>query len=128
MGCYQSEGDSVSESDTSISSRTGKKASSIADNQAIFESHTSEWKIHSGTAERKAEFRTTILGRKIAVQRQKEDTMSMNRGGDSLARGASSYTFRASESGTPQAKWNLAFGVNDKDAGVSKKRKKKSKR
>lgn len=54
--------------------------------------------------------------------------MSQNRGGDVLARGGSRAQFRASESGTSQEKWNLAFGINDKDAGGSKKRKKKSKK
>ena len=53
--------------------------------------------------------------------------MSMNKGGDVLARGGARAQFRASESGTSQEKWNLAFGVTTKDAG-GKKRKKKSKR
>ena len=54
--------------------------------------------------------------------------MTQNRGGDVLARGNASAQFRASDPGVTQKKWNDAFGISDKDAGGSKKRKKKSKR
>ena len=54
--------------------------------------------------------------------------MSQNRGGDVLARGGARAQFRASDAGVTQEKWNQAFGVSTKDAGGSKKRKKKSKR
>ncbi len=52
----------------------------------------------------------------------------MNKGGDVLARGAARAQFRACEPGVTQEMWNRAFGISDKDAGGSKKRKKKSKR
>lgn len=53
--------------------------------------------------------------------------MSENRGGDSLARGAARFTFKPAGSKVSQARWNEIFGVTDKDAGGTK-RKKKSKR
>lgn len=54
--------------------------------------------------------------------------MSENRGGDSLARGAARFTFQPAGKNVSQKQWNAMFGVNDKDAGGTPKRKKKSKR
>ena len=53
--------------------------------------------------------------------------MSENRGGDSLARGAARFTFKPAGTNVTQKQWNEIFGVTDKDAGGTK-RKKKSKR
>lgn len=49
--------------------------------------------------------------------------MSENRGGDSLARGASRFTFKPAGTNVSQEKWNKIFGVSDKDAGGRKRKK-----
>ena len=49
--------------------------------------------------------------------------MSENRGGDSLARGASRFTFKPAGTNVSQEKWNKIFSVSDKDAGGRKRKK-----